>query len=193
MTSVTVVNPAYGLANHSQAEGGPSTKADFLTALRTRGRTTWSDLYSAQAAYDNFAAAYAPTNLPTIDLSPDGYYGHYDYRSGLPVLFTLTGPDELDLDEAGPFTITPSGAPDDTVDLSDDGVPAGTFTPSSITWTGTAQDARSFTYTPHDEGLRTISAEIDGGTVAIKNVSITGGEEPEPPTGVLISSVNWRW
>jgi hypothetical protein len=193
VTSVTVINPTYGLANHSQAEGGPATKADFLTALRTRGRTTWSDLYDAQAAYNNFAAAYAPTNLPALDLSPDGYYGHYDYREGLPVFFTISGPSALEIDEEGTYTLTPSDAPDDTVDLLDDGTPAGAFMPSLITWTGTAQDSRTFIYTPAEAGARVVTAEIDSTIVATKTVTVTDPEEPPIPPVGLVASTEWRW
>jgi hypothetical protein len=195
--TINMVDSTYDMGDHSAAEGGPSTTADFLTALRNRGRTTWSDLYSARAAYDNFSAAYAVTSLPAIDLTADGYYGHYDYRSGLPVFFTITGPDELELDELGTFTITPSGPPDATVQVSDDGAPSGTMNPQNVIWSAAEQDGRTFDYTPKDAdgGSRTITADIAGDVVAIKVVTVTDPEEPPipPPSGGLVSSAEWRW
>jgi hypothetical protein len=191
--AITFVNPTYDLVDHSIAEGGPATESGFIDALRNRGLLVWSDLYDAEAAYGNFAAAYAPTNLPAIDLSPDGYYGHYDYREGLPIFFTISGPSALDIDEEGTYTITPSAAPDDTVDLLDDGTPAGAFMPSLITWTGTAQDSRTFIYTPAEAGARVITAEIDSTIVATKTVTVTDPEEPPIPPVGLVASTEWRW
>jgi hypothetical protein len=190
---ITFVDGDYDIVDHSIAEGGPSTESGFIDALRNRGITVWSDLYDAQVAYGNFAVAYTPTNLPAIDLTPGGYYGHYDYRSGLPVFFTLTGPSSLEIDEIGTYTLTPSGTASVTVDLTDNGMPAGTFVPTLITWSA-ASDARTFTFEAGSAGDRVITAKVGTEVVATKSVTIEDPEEPPiPPTAVAVSSVEWDW
>lgn len=76
--------------------------------------------------------------------------------------YTLTGPANAPVGTASyPFTVDPNNdAFTGTVTPSDGS--GGTFSPTSLTWSGTAE-AKTFTYTPASAGAKTVGCTNDGG------------------------------
>jgi len=84
--------------------------------------------------------------------------------------YTMTGP------TAGPngaassnFTLTPNGLTSVTITPADGGA-GGTFTPTSLTWTGDAV-AKTFTYTAASTGNKTISVTDSGSLTDPANIT----------------------
>jgi hypothetical protein len=73
----------YVLANYAAAKG-LGNEAGFYAAIRDRLPGVWPAWLDVEtAAWPAFAAAYTPTDLPSVDATLHGFYGANDYRDGV--------------------------------------------------------------------------------------------------------------
>ncbi len=102
-------------------------------------------------------AGFAPTN-PAFHAAHDGgWIGAVEGAAITASSYTLSGPSLSVANQASAaFTVTPVGGPyTGTVTPHANGL-AGTFTPSSLSWSGES-DAKTFTFTPAAAGSGTVS------------------------------------
>jgi hypothetical protein len=103
--------------------------------------------------------------------------------------YTLSGPGSVRAGEPASFTLAPSGTDTDTVTLSDGGH-GGTFSPTSLSWSGTS-GAKGFTYANPTPGTYSIAAtSAAGGAVSGSPASLlvtpaAGGPPTRTPGGAL--------
>jgi hypothetical protein len=125
-----------------------------------------------------------------------GYYGIYSYYTtlhrglvdnfeidqGSPATsYTMTGPTSGAINAASTnFTLTPNGTTSVTITPASDGT--GTFSPTSLTWTGDAS-AKTFTYTPTSiaGSPHTISATDNGSLTDPASIDYTVVAVPDDP------------
>ncbi len=117
---------------------------------------------------------YAPTNAAFEDAGHDGdTIGAVAFAGGPATAYTFTGPSSGDVNVASTnFTVTPNGDADGIeVTPATDG--SGSFTPSSVTFTGS--DSETFTYTPTSASgsPHTLSVTDDGGLTDPANIDYT--------------------
>lgn len=142
---------------------------------------------------NTFVTGTTPGSLYTDNWSDD------DLTSAGATSYTLTGPTPAEGevgDPSGNFTVTPNGAFTGTI-TPDDDADGGTFTPTSLTWSGTSE-AQTFTYTPASSGTKSIGATDDGGLTDPSDVSYlafvaaTGFSISGPSTGTVgVASTNF--
>jgi hypothetical protein len=169
--SVTFANGNYKLNNYAQELGYADWSA-LITAARGRAMGAWLEDFGGSKALGLFAAAYRPTNLAGLGNGPFDYVGAVDYRQPVAVSYTLTGPGTGQVNQAIVYTVQPTAASSETLGLSDsDG--SGIFTPTSLTWNGTA-DPLQFQYVPKTQGAQTIAVTRQGTSLATRSLSVSG-------------------
>jgi hypothetical protein len=94
-----------------------------------------------------------------------------DFSTGNSLSYLLIGPNAGRTMAPIPFSVTPSGASLDVLNLTDQGN-GGTFSPAQLTWNDD-QSTKDFTYTPGKAGLLTIRLMNTTFPVASRTLSVT--------------------
>ncbi len=122
----------------------------------------------------------------------------YDTNVPAATSYTFTGPTAGQINTASTnYTITPDGTYTGTITLSD-GSAGGTFTPSSLTFSG-GSDAQTFTYTPASTGTKTLSVSASPalGTnpspISVVVTTLAPGVVSITDSNLVWSPYNWNF
>ena len=138
--------------------GGDWYSGSRLTGLSVEAAFGWSRVLSAEEhrmiALAPWLSIYGPRKKPYVSA----------FACVVLLAYSLTGPSGgVQGIPSTPFSVTPNQASTDTITLSDGGA-GGTFTPASLTFTGSSAP-QTFTYTPSIAGTIEISAVSAGSHV----------------------------
>jgi hypothetical protein len=178
------VDPTRNLATWDASLGGPGTKDHALAKLQVQSDPTaagYDARYTTAALLAYVQGGFTPTN-PALhnasypgDSIPD--LGAVPFSAtAIATAYALTGPATGTSQVASsPLTVTPNGSYTGQITPSDGGA-KGTFSPSALVWTGTA-DSKTFTYTPAAAGTSKISAAASPALANPASVSFSAAKK----------------
>ena len=117
------------------------------------------------------------------------YVSYIDNASSAATDYTLTGPSSINLNQTSSnFAACPNGTYTGTITPNDGGA-GGTFTPSSLTFSGLS-DCQTFTYSPSSSGTKTISTTS---SPSLSNPSGLSTSVTDPTATISITNSNLDW
>lgn len=174
-----------GLPVNTQGAGStPSQLSDYRTQIHNI-YTTLAAAYPGRVFYADLAGVTGTTTNEFDGLHPNNAGTDLIYpvivnaiqAASAATSYTLTGPSSgyVGMASSG-FTVTPNGTLTGTITPSDSGG-GGTFSPSSLTWTGN-NSAKTFTYTPGSAGTKTISTTNSASLADASSLTYTASTVP---------------